>query len=223
MASGTVVLEGAGGIACAVGYPLVMQGLGAMHLTDPDVVQPSNLSRQLYKPEDVFKNKGHCLAQRLSEMGVLGTRLTGYPLYFSEFVELYGTIKADVVVSGVDNNAARLQACQWSRKIRKPLVCAGVGEKAEGAYCFVQEPGKACLGCYLGNALLQGGSPCPGTPAVIDVLHGVGGFMSYAVTSLLMPRPRSWNLVRFFMGSAEWKVAIIEPQKRCPVCQGAGA
>ena len=38
--------------------------------------------------------------------------------------------------------------------------------------------------------------PCPGTPAVADILQAVGSVAVYAVDTLLMKRPRSWNYRR---------------------------
>lgn len=223
MERATIFIEGAGGIGSATGLTLTMQGAGHLMLCDHDRVQSSNLSRQFFQPEDVHSFKAHSLARRLSAIGVQGTTLIGFPLAFGDVLKRYPDLSPDVIVSGVDNNAARLQACMWSMKINKPLVCAGVGEAAEGGYVFVQQRGQACLACHLGASLLEGGSPCPGTPAVLDVLQVVAGYASYAVTSLLMQRPRSWNLLRFYMGSLGGKKSVIKPRKQCPVCHGKGA
>jgi hypothetical protein len=38
--------------------------------------------------------------------------------------------------------------------------------------------------------------PCPGTPAIADILQVVGGLAVYAIDSLLMRRTRHWNYRR---------------------------
>jgi hypothetical protein len=38
--------------------------------------------------------------------------------------------------------------------------------------------------------------PCPGTPAISDILQSVGALAVYAVDTLLMKRPRNWNYRR---------------------------
>ena len=38
--------------------------------------------------------------------------------------------------------------------------------------------------------------PCPGTPAIADILQAVGALAVYAVDTLLMKRPRHWNYRR---------------------------
>lgn len=222
LCSGNVVVQGAGGIGSWISHALVKQGAGEVHVCDPDVVQPSNLSRQEFAADDLFKPKAIRLVQRLAQIGVQGTVLTGYPLYFSEFLSMYCGPRPDVVVSGVDNNEARLQAAQWCRAIKSPLVCAGVAQDASGAYLFIQEPGKACLGCYLGTHMYKGRAACPGTPAVVDVLLLVAGYASYAITSLLMNRQRTWNGVRFSLSTAECQALSVPVQARCPMCKGSG-
>lgn len=223
LSSATVVVQGAGGIGSTVCRTLVRQGVGVLHACDPNVVQPSNLSRQEYAAEDVFKPKACQLVRSLAEVGVMGTIMTGYPLYFREFLKVYRGPHPDVVVSGVDNNAARAEAAQWSRALRMPLVCAGIAADAGSAYVFVQEPDKACLGCYLGTHLLTGGAACPGIPAVVDIVLVLAGFVSYAVTSLLMQRERSWNLTRFFLASGQGESHVVAIHPHCPLCKGKGA
>ena len=38
--------------------------------------------------------------------------------------------------------------------------------------------------------------PCPGTPAIAEILQVVGALAVYAVDTLLMNRPRTWNYRR---------------------------
>ena len=38
--------------------------------------------------------------------------------------------------------------------------------------------------------------PCPGTPAIADILQAVGSFAVYAVDTLVMKRLRAWNYRR---------------------------
>jgi hypothetical protein len=38
--------------------------------------------------------------------------------------------------------------------------------------------------------------PCPGTPAIADILQAMGSLAVYAVVTLLMDRPRTWNYRR---------------------------
>ena len=53
-----VAIVGAGGLGCAAAMYLAVSGVGQIHLIDHDVVEQSNLSRQiLYTNEDLGKSK----------------------------------------------------------------------------------------------------------------------------------------------------------------------
>lgn len=221
--SSIVVMEGGGGIGSIVSRTLVRQGVKEIYICDPDVVVPTNLNRQEFVFGDLLKPKAHQLALSLGALGVQGTAITGYPLFFQEFLQVYQGPTPDVVISGVDNNVARLEAARWCRQIRRPFICAGVAPDAGGAYVFVQIPGEACLGCYLGEHLFTGGLACPGTPAVLDILLVLAGHVSYAFTSLLMQRERSWNLARFFLSTGSGDSCVVAIDRRCPLCNGKGA
>jgi hypothetical protein len=54
--------------------------------------------------------------------------------------------------------------------------------------------------------------PCPGTPAIADILQAVGALAVYAIDTLLMSRPRTWDYRRISLsdgtsdGSAQVRV-----------------
>ena len=81
---------------------------------------------------------------------------------------------------GVDNNPTRVAATQYCLKNNIPLVMSGVSLDADHGYVFVQEPGQACFGCFMPSALNDNESPCPNTPATIDILKTLSGLSLYA-------------------------------------------
>lgn len=219
----TVLLVGAGGIGSAIAPALVRMGVKGLFLVDPDVVSLSNLSRQAFVKEDLGRPKASALAQHLVHQGALGTVVVGAPMAFCNFVKAYPAVVPTVVVAGPDNNAARCEASQYCLLHHLPLVCLGIAVDATMAYVAVQEPGKACLGCILGQHLLTGTrSPCPGTPAVADVILTVAGFAVYALTSLLMPRPRAWTITDVSMATGTATSRHVSIQHHCPLCRGKG-
>jgi hypothetical protein len=61
--------------------------------------------------------------------------------------------------------------------------------------------------------------PCPGTPAIADILQAVGSLTVYAVDTLLMNRPRTWNYRRISLSEAALDGASLIPvRKDCPIC-----
>ena len=59
--------------------------------------------------------------------------------------------------------------------------------------------------------------PCPGTPAIADILQAVGSLAVYAVDTLLMKRARNWNYRRVSLSDAEADGAAMVQSR--PGCQ----
>ena len=47
-----------------------------------------------------------------------------------------------------------------------------------------------CIACVFPDMVSDDRYPCPGTPAIADILQAVGALVVYAVDSILMERPR---------------------------------
>ena len=66
IASGTVLLIGAGGIGCAAAVYLASSGVGHVKINDFDTIDETNLGRQvLYTPADLGQYKAEVAATRL--------------------------------------------------------------------------------------------------------------------------------------------------------------
>jgi molybdopterin-synthase adenylyltransferase len=76
-----VTILGVGGTGGVAALALAASGVGRLHCADPDVVELSNLSRQiLYTEEDIGRPKADCAVARLralnSDVEITGQRLT---------------------------------------------------------------------------------------------------------------------------------------------------
>jgi len=220
LAAAKVIMIGAGGLGGEIGEALVRKGVGTLSLFDFDVVDLSNLNRQLFGKNDLGKPKSHCLARTLSKFGFLGSVIEGYSLSFQDAltsgVDMTGNV--NVVVCGVDNNPCRIAVSRYYQEQKIPVVFTSVSVDASHGYTFVQEPGKACFACQFPKALNDERYPC-GTPAVKDILKVVGGIVSYAVDSLLMDRLRTYNYKHCYLdGSVPGKDWVVPRRSDCPLC-----
>ena len=67
--SAKVLVIGAGGLGCPVLQYLTAAGIGTIGIVDGDIVDQSNLQRQiLYTIQDVGKSKAVCAAQRMGQL-----------------------------------------------------------------------------------------------------------------------------------------------------------
>jgi len=113
-------------------------------------------------------------------------------------------LNCDVAVCGVDNNSARVAAARYFRKCSVPVIFAAVNADADHGYVLIQEADGPCLGCLFLDIDDDRLFPCPGTPAIADVLQLMGAFVTYAIDSVLTGRARSWNYRAVYLSSGQW-------------------
>ena len=214
-----MVLVGAGGLGSEIGEGLVRKGVGTLKILDDDVVELSNLNRQRFYQRDLFKPKARRLARNLAAEGVMGTHLHGYALSLQDAVVQGVDLTADVVIVGVDNNPTRTFSARHFRTLGTPVIFTAVSRTANNGYIFVQEPDGPCFGCLFPDALNDETYPCPGTPAVKDILKVVAGIVLYATDTVLMPRPRQWNYKDIVLDGSipgnDWRITA---RADCPIC-----
>jgi len=206
-------------------YGAAKKGLGTVVIYDGDEVAASNLNRQFFTPQDVHKNKAVCLARNVSKVGFMGTRLVGVPYYFQAAVERGLEVRCDIACCFPDNDETRVSVAR--QYLDRPVVFAAVSEDAGHGYVAVQEPGKACFGCFRPQALgpeqavSRADGACPRTPAVFDVVGLVAVVALYAVDSLVMNRPRKWNFKQIALHGLFPEInAKIPKREGCPLCGG---
>jgi molybdopterin/thiamine biosynthesis adenylyltransferase len=130
-------------------------------------------------------------------------------------------LSCDVAVCGVDNNPARVAASRHFRFRGIPVIFIGVSRDGDCGYVFVQEKDGPCVGCLYPDMTDDDRYPCPGTPAIADILQSVGSLAVYAVDTLLMKRVRTWNYRRISLSDgASDAAALVAPRSDCRVCPG---
>jgi molybdopterin/thiamine biosynthesis adenylyltransferase len=217
-----IIQIGAGGLGGEVGVTLTRKGIGELVILDFDIVEPSNLSRQKFYKSDLYKNKAIRLARNLAKEGFCATRLQGIALSFQDAVEQGIDLLGSVAIVGVDNNPTRVAASRFYRKHHIPVIFTAVSAQADHGYVFIQElgEGKPCFGCLFPKSVNDDTYPCPGTPAVLDILKTVAGIVTYSVDSLLMKRLRTWNFKSCYLdGTIPGSDSMIEKRRNCKLCQ----
>lgn len=197
-----VVCVGAGGITSMIAPTLVRKGIGRITLLDDDVVEESNLNRQRFYIKDVGQNKATALAANLVPECIVETEIEGLPLRLEEAIARDVDLSCAVAICGVDNNPARVAASRHFRGLGVPVIFTAVSVIGDHGYVFVQERDGPCLGCLFPDMVNDDRYPCPGTPAIADILQAVGSLAVYAVDTLLTDRARSWNYRRISLADA---------------------
>lgn len=121
-----IAVIGAGGLGCPVLQYLAAAGVGTLGIVDFDVVDYTNLHRQvLYGVNDVGSKKASTAAEKLSALHP-GTQYIVHDVMIGE--KNAGEILRDydVVVDGCDNFATRYTVNDACVKLEKPLVYGSI-------------------------------------------------------------------------------------------------
>jgi molybdopterin-synthase adenylyltransferase len=191
-----VLCIGAGGLISNIAPTLCRKGIGKLTVLDDDVVEVSNLNRQRFYPKDIGKNKALALVVNLQQECTFSTELTGYAIRLEEALDGGTPLECDIAICGVDNNPARTTASRFFRAKGIPVIFTAVSADADHGYVFIQEATGPCFGCLFPDSVHDNRYPCPGTPAMVDVLQSMGALATYAVDAVLLQRARTWNWFR---------------------------
>jgi len=146
LTSASIAIVGVGATGCEVAKNLALMGVGKLILIDNDVVELSNLSRQmLFLEEDIGKPKALVAAERVKRMNPF----VEVEAYFKDVRELDESTfeKVNIIASCLDNWPVRRWLNSLAVDLDKPLVDIAM----EGFYANLQViiPKKtACLECH---------------------------------------------------------------------------
>ncbi|MFW9993521.1 MAG: ThiF family adenylyltransferase [Candidatus Odinarchaeota archaeon] len=141
----TVLIVGVGGLGVEIAKNLAMVGIGHLILVDMDIVEYSNLNRQvLFVGAREGTSKAEAAAQRLKELNPYIT----VEAYNCPLQDLPPRIyhEADLYVAGLDSIEARMELNRRAVHNLKPMIDAGTSAYNGHIYCVF--PGKnSCLEC----------------------------------------------------------------------------
>ena len=121
-----VLLIGVGGLGSPIATYLTGAGIGKLGIVDDDVVDVTNLHRQvLYSEEQTGLKKAECAKQRLRQLNS-EVEIEAYPYRLTagnaeELIRDY-----DIVVDGMDNFATRYIVSDVCQRLHKPFVYGAI-------------------------------------------------------------------------------------------------
>lgn len=123
-----ILVVGAGGLGCPALLYLTAAGLGTIGIVDFDVVQESNLQRQiLFRMDDIGTNKANAATNHLRDLNPL-ISITPYPVKLTSQNALDIIGNYDLVIDGSDNFPTRYLVNDACVLLNKSFVYGSVLE-----------------------------------------------------------------------------------------------
>ena len=151
LAEATVGIVGAGGLGGPVALLLAAAGVGTLRLWDDDVVELSNLQRQIqFAESDVGAGKADAMAARVRALDSgLRVEANSVRLGADAAEALRG---CDVVLDCTDSFASRFHINAASRGLGVPLVSGAAAGWSAQVGVFNARPGAPCYRCFVPDA-----------------------------------------------------------------------
>lgn len=142
-----VLLVGAGGLGCPAGLYLAAAGVGTLGIIDSDVVDLTNLQRQvLHRTADIGRLKTESAREALARINP-DVKVITYPerLTSSNAIQIFK--EYDIIVDGSDNFPTKYLVNDGAFFAGKPFVFGGVFQFEGQASVFAPKDGGPCLRC----------------------------------------------------------------------------
>lgn len=220
----SVAMIGAGGLGSPAAYYFAAAGVGTLVLADDDMVDRSNLQRQILHTEArIGMPKVESARIALSALNPRVNIVTFPERVSSGNVERL-IADADVVVDGADNFPARYLVNDACVKLRKPLVYGAVHrfEGQVGVFDAGRQRGKApCYRCLFPEPPPPEAAPNCAEAGVLGVLPGVIGLLqaTEAIKLILgLGEPLTGRLLNVDALGMRFRETRLRADPDCPVC-----
>lgn len=215
-----VLIVGAGGLGCPVGYYLAAAGVGTIAMVDDDVVELSNLQRQIAHSVETLNVKKADSAKKTFEalnpdvtVVAIKERLNSKNIldYFREY---------DIIVDGTDNFPTRYLINDACVMLKKPLV-SGAILRFEGQVTTIMPHDGPCYRCLFEEPPPAGLVPSCQEAGVLGVLPGViGALQATEVLKLIIGKgtPLKGSLLIYDALGVNFRKVKVPKNDDCPVC-----
>ena len=168
------LLIGAGGLGAPAAFYLAAAGVGTIGLVDDDVVDASNLQRQIIHTTDrVGMNKGESAKIAIEALNP-DVKVNVHPFRVNRDNVLDLVADYDVIIDGTDNFPTRYLMSDVSLMSGKPLIHASILRFEGHASTFLPYDGP-CYRCLFPEPPPPDMAPSCGEAGVLGVLCGVMG------------------------------------------------
>ena len=216
-----VLVIGAGGLGSPVLLYLSAAGVGTIGVIDDDVVDNSNLQRQV-----IHNDAGIGMAKVASAKAAMEAQnpaviVRTYQRRLDEEIAADLIADYDIVMDGTDNFATRYLANTTCVAQGKPLISGALAQWEGQVNVFDPARGAPCYQCVFPQAPAAGLAPSCAEAGVVGPLPGViGAMMAIEAIKIITGAgvPLRGEMLIFDALYGESRKIAIKPRADCPIC-----
>jgi molybdopterin/thiamine biosynthesis adenylyltransferase/rhodanese-related sulfurtransferase len=216
----SVLIVGAGGLGTPSATYLAAAGIGRIGIVDFDVVEASNLHRQvLFGEDDLGRSKAEVIKERLRRVNP-HVQVDVHRVRLDSSNALQILADYDIVVDGTDNFPTRYLINDACVLLNKPNVYASVFRFDGQASIFLPGEGP-CYRCLYPEPPPPGLVPSCAEGGVLGVLPGImGSIQAVQVINLILAKGKLLvgRLLLFDAANAKFTELSIAKNPDCPIC-----
>lgn len=214
-----VLVIGAGALGSPIAIYLTLAGVGTVGLVDFDVVDRSNLQRQiLHATPDIGKSKLLSAKETLNAYNPnVNVVMHEVPITSENAFELIEPY--DIIVNGADNFATRYLVNDAAYLLKKPLVDGAILMFDGQATTYL--PGRGCYRCLYPAPPPPGLVPSCSEAGVLGAMTGtIGSIQATEVLKLILDigEPLVNRLLLYDALSLEFRIVKVRRDPDCPLC-----
>jgi len=217
----SILCIGAGGLGSPIALYLAAAGIGRMGLVDNDVVDFSNLQRQiLHGTRDVGRKKLNSARDRIREVNP-NVQLDLHDTLFTSANAAELVRDYDLVIDGTDNFPTRYLSNDICVFLKKPNVYGSIFRFDGQCTVFAPHLGGPCYRCMFPEPPPPGMVPSCAEGGVLGVLPGIIGVMQAIEAIKLIigiGEPLIGRLVHFDALNLKFREFKLRRDPKCPVC-----
>ncbi len=217
----SVLCIGAGGLGSPIALYLAAAGIGRIGLVDFDIVDFSNLQRQiLHGTRDVGRKKLKSARDRIRDINP-NVRVDLHECFFNSSNALTITADYDIVIDGTDNFPTRYLSNDVCVFQKKPNIYGSIFRFDGQVTVFAPHLGGPCYRCLYPEPPPAGMVPTCAEGGVLGVLPGIIGMIQATEAVKLIigaGEPLIGRLIQFDALKMTFREFKLRRDPKCPVC-----
>lgn len=216
----SILLVGTGGLGAPLGMYLAAAGVGRIGLVDYDVVDFTNLHRQvIHGTKDVGKKKLDSAAETIADINP-NVQIDRYDVLLTSQNAMEICAPYDLIIDGTDNFPTRYLVNDVCVLQKKPNVYGSIF-RFEGQATVFATDGGPCYRCLYPEPPPPGLVPSCAEGGVLGILPGIIGLMqaTEAIKLILgVGEPLIGRLVLFDALAMKFRELKLRRNPECPAC-----